>query len=73
MLLEQSFVALPVLGFLCYCFDISFVFQCSDTAVIYFDNVRVPAKNIIGQPGVFVYVKEMAMIVMNASHCGYVD
>ena len=65
------FVALPVLDFLClFCFDITLVFQCSDTAVIYFDNVRVPAKNIIGQPGVFVYVKDMAMIVMSASHRG---
>ena len=25
--------------------------QCSDTAVIYFDDVRVPAKNIIGEEG----------------------
>jgi len=25
--------------------------RCSDTAVIYFDNVRVPARNIIGKPG----------------------
>ena len=24
---------------------------CSDTAVIYFDDVRVPAKNIIGEEG----------------------
>ena len=30
--------------------DIVFV-QCSDTAVIYFDDVRVPAKNIIGEEG----------------------
>ena len=41
--------------------------------MIYFDNVRVPAKNIIGQPGVFVYVKEMAMIVTSASYRGHVD
>ena len=27
------------------------VVQCSDTAVIYFDDVRVPAKNIIGEEG----------------------
>ena len=25
--------------------------RCSDTAVIYFEDVRVPAKNIIGQEG----------------------
>merc|ERR1719450_1924073 len=29
---------------------------CSDTAVIYFDDVRVPAKNIIGKEGMgFTY------------------
>ena len=26
--------------------------RCSDTAVIYFDDVRVPAANIIGKEGV---------------------
>jgi alkylation response protein AidB-like acyl-CoA dehydrogenase len=26
--------------------------RCSDTAVIYFDDVRVPAANIIGEPGI---------------------
>ena len=26
--------------------------KCSDTAVIYFDDVRVPAKNIIGKEGI---------------------
>ena len=25
--------------------------RCSDTAVIYFDDVRIPAKNIIGEEG----------------------
>ena len=30
---------------------INFCVQCSDTAVIYFDDVRVPAKNIIGEEG----------------------
>ena len=30
--------------------------RCSDTAVIYLDDVRVPAKNIIGEPGMgFTY------------------
>merc|ERR1711974_421107 len=30
--------------------------HCSDTAVIYFDDVRVPAKNIIGEEGMgFTY------------------
>ena len=30
--------------------------RASDTAVIYFDDVRVPAKNIIGEPGMgFTY------------------
>jgi len=30
--------------------------RCSDTAVIYFDDVRVPAANIIGEPGMgFTY------------------
>ena len=27
--------------------------QCSDTGVIYFDDVRVPAKNLIGEEGRF--------------------
>ena len=27
--------------------------RCSDTALIYFDDVRVPASNIIGEPGEF--------------------
>merc|ERR1719383_1566255 len=30
--------------------------RCSDTAVIFFDDVRVPASNIIGEPGMgFTY------------------
>ena len=29
--------------------------QCSDTAVIYFDDVRVPAKNIIGEEGGLIF------------------
>ena len=34
--------------------------QCSDTAVIYFDDVRVPAKNIIGEEGEQFYHKNTA-------------
>merc|ERR1719348_1154649 len=30
--------------------------RCSDTAIVYLDDVRVPAKNIIGDPGMgFTY------------------
>ena len=29
--------------------------RCSDTAVIFFDDVRIPAKNIIGKEGKLFY------------------
>merc|ERR1712165_682140 len=50
--------------------------KCSDTAVIYFDDVRVPAKNIIGEEGMgFTYQmmqfqeERLAAAAISLTHC----
>merc|ERR1712013_771128 len=42
--------------------------RCSDTAVIYFDDVRIPAKNIIGEEGDIItqYWRERAAFQRSA-------
>ena len=39
--------------------------RCSDTAVIYFDDVRVPAANIIGKEGVVAKSQKKALPIEN--------
>jgi hypothetical protein len=45
--------------------------RSSDTAVIYFDDVRVPAANIIGEPGSKFRQHVPAQFVPVPVHCSY--
>lgn len=47
--------------------------RCSDTAEIYFDDVRLPKANIIGEPGAGFMYQMMQVTLLCGLRCSYVE